>query len=150
MSIKLGLGLPQQKHFTIGRDVPAVAKAAEEVGYDGLWAFERTLFPTPMTQGLYGMPGVPWPEHYRSVADPLICLSLAAAVTSRARLGTSVLVAPYHLPFQLARSLGSLDDAAGGGRVVLGVGTGWSADEYQAASIAPFSRRGAVLDELLD
>jgi probable F420-dependent oxidoreductase len=149
MSIKLGLGLPQQKHFNIGRDVPAVARAAEEMGYESLWVFERTLFPEPMTQGLYGAPGVPWPDMYRSVADPLISLALAASATERARLGTSVLVAPYHLPFQLARSLASLDNASGG-RVVAGIGTGWSLDEYAAGSVAPFEKRGAVLDELLD
>jgi alkanesulfonate monooxygenase SsuD/methylene tetrahydromethanopterin reductase-like flavin-dependent oxidoreductase (luciferase family) len=45
MSIKLGLGLPQQRHVSIGRDIPAVARAAEEMGYESLWVFERTLFP---------------------------------------------------------------------------------------------------------
>ncbi|WP_206307059.1 TIGR03619 family F420-dependent LLM class oxidoreductase [Streptomyces sp. F001] len=87
--------------------------------------------------------------HYRSVADPLVTLTLAAAVTERARLGTSVLVAPLHLPFQLARSLASLD-AASGGRLVAGLGTGWSLDEYAAASVASFEKRGRVLDEVLD
>ncbi|GAA1362100.1 LLM class F420-dependent oxidoreductase [Streptomyces beijiangensis] len=149
MTIALGLGLPQMKQYSIGRDVPLVARAAEETGYASLWVFERILFPEPTTQGLYGIPGLPWPEQYRSVADPLVTLTLAAAASERARLGTSVLVAPLHLPFQLARSLASLD-AASGGRVVAGLGTGWSLDEYAAASVAPFEKRGAVLDELLD
>ncbi|MFJ4856678.1 MULTISPECIES: LLM class F420-dependent oxidoreductase [unclassified Streptomyces] len=149
MPIPLGLGLPQMKQYDIGRDVPEVARAAEAAGYESLWVFERVLFPEPATQGLYGIPGLAWPEHYRGVADPLITLTLAAAATDRARLGTSVLVAPLHIPFQLARSLASLD-AASGGRVVAGLGTGWSLDEYAAASVAPFERRGAVLDELLD
>ncbi|MEU8567593.1 LLM class F420-dependent oxidoreductase [Streptomyces pathocidini] len=149
MSIKLGLALPQTKQFTIGRDVPAVARSAEETGYESLWVFERVLFPEPMTEGFAGIPGLPWPEHYRSVADPLVTLALAASATRRARLGTSVLVAPLHIPFQLARALASLDRASGG-RVVLGTGTGWSHDEYAASSVAPFERRGAVLDELLD
>ncbi|WP_329114294.1 LLM class F420-dependent oxidoreductase [Streptomyces sp. NBC_01465] len=149
MTTALGLGLPQMKQYALGRDVPLVARAAEETGYESLWVFERILFPEPPTQGLYGIPGLPWPEQYRSVADPLVTLTLAAAASERARLGTSVLVAPLHLPFQLARSLASLD-AASGGRVVAGLGTGWSLDEYAAASVAPFARRGAVLDELLD
>ncbi|MFJ9683294.1 TIGR03619 family F420-dependent LLM class oxidoreductase [Streptomyces sp. NPDC101194] len=149
MTVSLGLGLPQMKQYDIGRDVATVARAAEEAGYASLWVFERVLFPEPATQGLYGVPGLPWPDQYRSVADPLITLALAAAATDRARLGTSVLVAPLHVPFQLARSLASLD-AASGGRVVAGLGTGWSLDEYAAASVAPFERRGAVLDELLD
>ncbi|MER5280455.1 LLM class F420-dependent oxidoreductase [Streptomyces sp. NPDC002809] len=149
MPVALGLGLPQMKQYDIGRDVAVVARAAEAVGYESLWVFERVLFPEPAVQGLYGIPGLAWPDHYRSVADPLITLTLAAAATERARLGTSVLVAPLHVPFQLARSLASLD-AASGGRVVAGLGTGWSLDEYAAASVAPFAKRGAVLDELLD
>ncbi|MFF3171085.1 LLM class F420-dependent oxidoreductase [Streptomyces sp. NPDC057900] len=149
MPIPLGLGLPQMKQYDIGRDVPDVARAAEAAGYESLWVFERVLFPEPATQGLYGVPGLAWPDHYRGVADPLITMTLAASATDRARLGTSVLVAPLHIPFQLARSLASLD-AASGGRVVAGLGTGWSLDEYAAASVAPFEQRGAVLDELLD
>ncbi|MEV3860131.1 LLM class F420-dependent oxidoreductase [Streptomyces sp. NPDC050095] len=149
MATRLGLSLPQMKQYDIGRDIPDVARAAEAVGFESLWVFERILFPEPATQGLYGIPGLPWPEQYRSVADPLVSLTLAAAATSRARLGTSVLVAPLHVPFQLARSLASLD-AASGGRVVAGLGTGWSHDEYAAAAVAPFERRGKVLDELID
>ncbi|MFD8686353.1 LLM class F420-dependent oxidoreductase [Streptomyces sp. NPDC059651] len=149
MPVALGLGLPQMKQYDIGRDVAVVARAAEAVGYESLWVFERVLFPEPASQGLYGVPGLAWPDQYRSVADPLVTLALAAAVTERARLGTSVLVAPLHVPFQLARSLASLD-AASGGRVIAGLGTGWSLDEYAAASVAPFEKRGAVLDELLD
>ncbi|MEU7577826.1 LLM class F420-dependent oxidoreductase [Streptomyces sp. NPDC041068] len=149
MTTRLGLSLPQGRQYTIGRDVPEVARAAEDIGYDSLWVFERVLVPEPATQGLYGIPDLPWPDAYRSVADPLVTLTLAAAATDRARLGTSVLVAPLHVPFQLARTLASLD-AASGGRVVAGLGTGWSLDEYAAASVAPFERRGKVLDELID
>ncbi|QES40450.1 LLM class F420-dependent oxidoreductase [Streptomyces venezuelae] len=149
MATPLGLGLPQGSQYAIGRDVPAVARAAEDMGYESLWVYERILYPEPATEGLYGIPGRPWPDTYRSVADPLVTLTLAAAATQRARLGTSVLVAPLHIPFQLARSLASLD-AASGGRVVAGFGTGWSRDEYAAASVAPYERRGRVLDELLD
>ncbi|MFE0134606.1 LLM class F420-dependent oxidoreductase [Streptomyces sp. NPDC059037] len=149
MATRLGLSLPQGRQYSMGRDVPAVARAAEEIGYESLWVYERILFPEPATQGLYGIEGLPWPDTYRSVPDPLITLTLAAAATERARLGTSVLVAPLHVPFQLARSLASLD-AASGGRVVAGLGTGWSLDEYAAASVAPFKKRGQVLDELID
>ncbi|MFI5982841.1 TIGR03619 family F420-dependent LLM class oxidoreductase [Streptomyces sp. NPDC051555] len=149
MAIRLGLSLPQMKHFHVGRDVPAVARAAEAAGYGSLWVFERILFPEQPLQGMYGIPGLPWTEKYRSVADPLITLTLAAAATERTLLGTSVLVAPLHIPVQLARSLASLD-AASGGRVLAGLGTGWSRDEFAAAGVAPFERRGAVLDELLD
>ncbi|MEU6199033.1 LLM class F420-dependent oxidoreductase [Streptomyces sp. NPDC047061] len=149
MTTRLGLGLPQMRQYSLGTDVPDVARTAEQIGYDSLWVFERALFPEPATQGLYNVPGLPWPDEYRSVAEPLVTLTLAAAATERVRLGSSVLVAPLHNPFQLARSLATLD-AASGGRVLAGFGTGWSLDEYAAAGIRPFEERGKVLDELID
>jgi len=149
MAMRLGLGLPQLKRFDVSRDVTAVARDAERIGFDSLWVFERALFPEDPSQGVFGIPGLPWPDDYRSVADPLVTLALAAAVTGRARLGSSVLIAPLHGPFQFARTLGTLD-AASGGRVLAGLGTGWSTDEYAAAGVAPFEQRGAALDELLD
>ncbi|MFD7407538.1 LLM class F420-dependent oxidoreductase [Streptomyces sp. NPDC059866] len=148
MATRLGLGLPQNRQYDLGRDVPDVARAAERTGYESLWVYERALFPEPATQGLYGIEGLPWPDSYRGVADPLVTLTLAAAATERAELGTSVLVAPLHVPFQLAKALASLD-AASGGRVVAGFGTGWSLDEYAAASVRPFEERGQMLDELI-
>ncbi|MEU6576465.1 LLM class F420-dependent oxidoreductase [Streptomyces sp. NPDC046805] len=149
MATRLGLGLPQMRQFTLGRDVPDVARTAESIGYGSLWVFERALFPDPQTQGLFGIEGLPWPEAYRDVAEPLVTLTLAAAATERARLGTSVLIAPLHGPFQLAKTLATLD-AASGGRVVAGLGTGWSHDEYAAASVRPFAERGQALDETIE
>ncbi|MGW3120031.1 LLM class F420-dependent oxidoreductase [Streptomyces sp. NPDC001107] len=149
MAIRLGLSLPQARQYDIGRDVPDVARTAEQIGYQSLWVYERALFPEPATQGLYGVEGLPWPDVYRGVPDPLVTLTLAAAATDRARLGTSILVAPLHNPFQLAKSLATLD-AASGGRVLAGLGTGWSLDEYAAAGVAPFEERGRVLDEIID
>ncbi|MGW5127258.1 LLM class F420-dependent oxidoreductase [Streptomyces sp. NPDC004069] len=149
MATRLGIGLPQQRQYDLGRDVPDVARAVERIGYDSVWVYERALFPEPATQGLYGIEGLPWPDSYRHVADPLVTLTLAAAATERVRLGSSVLVAPLHMPFQLAKALASLD-AASGGRVIAGFGTGWSLDEYAAAGIRPIEERGRVLDEVID
>ncbi|MFG2556460.1 LLM class F420-dependent oxidoreductase [Streptomyces sp. NPDC048581] len=149
MAIRLGLSLPQAQQYDIGRDVPDVARTAEQIGYESLWVYERALFPEPQTQGLYGIEGLEWPEMYRGVPDPLVTLTLAVSATERARLGTSILVAPLHNPFQLAKALATLD-AASGGRVVAGFGTGWSLDEYAAAGLAPFEERGKVLDEVID
>jgi probable F420-dependent oxidoreductase len=149
VAVKLGVFLPQAISYELGRDIPAAARRAEDIGYDSVWAFERPLFPVPMTQGLYGIPGLPWPDHYRGVADPLVTLAIAAAVTESVELGTSVLVAPFHGPTQLARALATLDNTSDG-RVVAGLGTGWSHDEYAAAGIVAFEQRGAAFDEVLD
>ncbi|WP_308409380.1 TIGR03619 family F420-dependent LLM class oxidoreductase [Streptomyces pinistramenti] len=126
-----------------------MARTAERAGYDSVWVFERTLMPRAPLDGLYGAAGVPWPDQYHACADPLVTLSLAAAVTERVRLGSSVLVSGLHAPFPLARTLATLD-AASGGRVLAGFGTGWSRDEYRAAKVTDFADRGAQLDELLD
>jgi len=150
VTLKLGFGLPQTRYFG-PRDVVTAARALEDIGYDSLWVFERILFPADQTgpHGLYGAPGTPWPDRYRTVADPLLTLTAAAAVTARASLGSCVLLPPLHLPFALARSLATLD-AFSNGRVLAGLGTGWSIDEYAAAAPRPFAERGAALDEFLD
>jgi probable F420-dependent oxidoreductase len=150
VTLKLGFGLPQTRYFG-PRDVVTAARALEDIGYDSLWVFERILFPADQSgpHGLYGAPDAPWPDRYRAVADPLLTLTAAAAVTGRAELGTCVLLPPLHLPFALARSLATLD-ALSSGRVLAGLGTGWSVDEYAAVAPRPFAERGAALDEFLD
>lgn len=148
MALRLGLGLPQTGTYDPQHDVTSAARAAEDAGYDSVWVLERIMRPEQPVDDMYLIPDLPWADWFRAVADPLVTLSMAAAVTDRVRLGTSVLVGPLHQPFLLARALGSLD-AASGGRVVAGLGTGWSRDEYAAAG-ADHAGRGAGLDELLD
>ncbi|XVV16298.1 TIGR03619 family F420-dependent LLM class oxidoreductase [Actinoplanes sp. CA-131856] len=149
--MKLGVNLPQTTTYDLAHDVTTFAREAERIGFDSLWAYERVLTPEDQsgTHGLYGMPGVPWPERYGYTTDPLVTLSMAAAVTSRAELGTGVLVPPLHLPVRLAKTLAALD-AASGGRLIAGLGAGWSVDEFEATAPRPLTERGAALDEFLD
>jgi probable F420-dependent oxidoreductase len=151
MALKLGLGLPQMREYNIGRDIPLVAKAAEDVGYHSVYVYERTVFPVDQAggHGLYNVPDLAWPAHYRDVAEPIVSLTLAAAATERVKLGTSIMVAGYHSPFELSRAFAALDNASGG-RVLLGLGTGWSQDEFEAAGAYHTADRGAALDETLD
>ncbi|POX55981.1 LLM class F420-dependent oxidoreductase [Streptomyces sp. Ru71] len=149
MAIRLGLGLPQHRQYDLAKDITDVARTAERIGYDSLWVYERALVPENPTQGLYGVPGLPWPDWYRGLAHPLVTLTLAAAVTERVGLGSGIVVAPLHGPFQLAKALATLD-AASGGRVIAGLGSGWSTDEFAAASSRPYEERGQVLDEVID
>lgn len=148
MALRLGLGLPQTGAYDLSTDVTAAARAAEELGYDSVWVLERVMRPQQPQDDMYLIPGLPWAEYFSSVADPLVTLSLAAAVTERVKLGSAVLVGPLHQPFLLARALGSLD-AASAGRVIAGFGTGWSRDEFEAADVE-YTTRGSALDELLD
>ncbi|GAA2227398.1 LLM class F420-dependent oxidoreductase [Promicromonospora sukumoe] len=144
--MRLGLRLPQRVGTDLRHGVTAVARAAEQAGFDSLWAWERLLFPVSPRSSL--TPGEPWPPAYRQAADPLVVLTAAAVVTERVRLGTSVLIAGLHRPLQLAKSMATLDQVSGG-RFVAGLGTGWAVDEFDAVD-ADVTRRGRLLDETLD
>jgi probable F420-dependent oxidoreductase len=151
MSLKLGTFLPQNWTYDPHGDLVEGARAAEEIGYDSVWVFERVLYAEDQS-GVHRLTEYgdgSWPAIYRRVIDPIVALSMAVAVTSRVRVGTAVLIPPLHVPFRLAHSFASVA-AASGGRVVAGLGTGWSVDEYAATAPRPMAERGAALDEFLD
>lgn len=79
------------------------------------------------------------------LVDPILGLSWAAAVTSRIEVGTNILVLPQRNPLFLAKALASLDSFSGG-RVLLGVGTGWAKEEFDALGI-DFNARGTRTNE---
>src|SRR5262249_9961127 len=85
------------------------------------------------------------------VTDPILdvptTLAWTAAQTRRVRLGSSVMVLPYHQPIPLAKALATLD-VLSGGRVVVGVATGWLAEEFALLGV-PFAERAARLEEYL-
>lgn len=141
----LGFALPQFGR-SAHEDVARFASAAEQLGADSLWVGDRLLTPVHPSVGYAGKETIP--EEFRTGLDPFVTLTVAATVTKKARLGSSVFVAPWYPPAQLARQLTSLD-VISGGRLLPGFGIGWSPEEFQAAG-APFRRRGAQLDELLD
>ncbi|BBZ16456.1 TIGR03619 family F420-dependent LLM class oxidoreductase [Mycolicibacterium gadium] len=141
----LGFAVPQFGEAAYA-ELARFASTAEELGADSLWVGDRLLAAVQPTVGYAGKDTIP--GQFRTGIDPFIALAVAATATTRARLGASVFVAPWYPPVQLARQLTSLD-VVSGGRLMPGFGIGWSPEEYQAAG-APFRRRGAQLDELLD
>ena len=80
--------------------------------------------------------------------DPLIGLSFAAAATSTIRIATGVLLLPEHNPVLVAKQAATLDTLSGG-RLTLGIGIGWSREEFDALGV-PFERRGARTEEYVD
>lgn len=134
----LGFALPVSGAWATPDNVAAIARAADDRGFRTLWTFQRVLFPASGDI----------PTVYRSVLDPLVTLSYAAAVTRRVRLGTAVVNGPFYAPAVLAKQIASLD-VLSGGRVDAGIGLGWSPDEYAAAGV-PMDRRGKRFDEWLD
>jgi probable F420-dependent oxidoreductase len=141
----LGFAVPQYG-VAANAELARFASTAEQLGADSLWVGDRLLAAVAPSVGYAGKDTIP--EQFRTGIDPFIALAVAATATTRVRLGASVFVAPWYPPVQLARQLTSLD-VISGGRLLPGFGIGWSPEEYQAAG-APFRRRGAQLDELLD
>lgn len=134
----IGFGLPVSGSWATPTTMRRIATRAEALGYASLWSFQRVLYPTDGALG----------PMYRSVHDPVVPLAHVAAVTSRIRLGTAIVNAPFQAPALLAKELTSLD-VVSEGRLDAGLGIGWSPDEYAAAGV-PFERRGARMDEYLE
>jgi len=146
--MKVGFSLPQLGPQASAENLIKVATRAEQLGYDSLWVLERLLWPINPREPYPPAPDGSLPQEYQIVLDPIETLTFVAAHTRRIGLGTSVIVLPYHSPIVLARRIATLD-VLSGGRVHLGVGVGWSTDEFEAAGI-PFERRGARSDEILE
>ncbi|WP_343075763.1 TIGR03619 family F420-dependent LLM class oxidoreductase [Streptomyces roseirectus] len=123
------------------------AREAEKLGAASLWVGDRVLAAVQPAVG-YGGSGDTIPWQMNAALDPFVALSVAAAVTERALLGTNTLIVPWYPPLLLARSLTGID-VVSRGRLVAGFGTGWSPDEYEGVGV-PWKERGARLDECLD
>jgi probable F420-dependent oxidoreductase len=143
----IGFGLPIAGAWATPDALVTVARRAESLGYRGLWTFQRLLYALDPRDEYYGAPGPTWPAPFQSVMDPLAVLAFVAAHTRTIRLGVSVLILPLYQPVVLAKQLATLDVLASG-RLDVGVGLGWSRDEYEAAG-ASWARRGARADEFL-
>jgi probable F420-dependent oxidoreductase len=145
--MRLGFCLPQTGPVAGPEALIAAAQRAEALGCDSLWVSERLLWPVDPRTPYPATPDGRLPEAAKFQLDPLETLSFVAAHTRRARLGTSVVNLPFHNPLVLARRFASLD-VLSGGRACVGLGNGWSADEFEAAG-APFHGRGRRIDEAL-
>jgi probable F420-dependent oxidoreductase len=136
MTLQLGAHLPQYGRVSGPDAITRAARHAEALGYHGVWVSDHVVQPASQD----------YPSPY--LFDPLVTLTWAAAVTEHVALGTSVLVAPQHPPLAMANTLASLDRLSGG-RIIAGVGVGWSAGEFAALGQS-FDDRGDRLDEILD
>jgi probable F420-dependent oxidoreductase len=124
-------------------DVRDVARAAEDAGFESLFVAEHTHIPTSRATP-YPMGGE-LPDEYARTLDPFVALTAAAAVTERLRLGTGVCLVVERDPIVLAKVVSSLD-VLSGGRVLLGVGAGWNAEELAHHGVA-FGERWQVLHD---
>ncbi|MGW4646564.1 LLM class flavin-dependent oxidoreductase [Kitasatospora sp. NPDC004289] len=145
--MRIGLSIPQYGRFAGPGLSARLAADAEQIGYDSLWVGDRILVPREPQNRYPGGTGVA-PDEHRTFLDPLTLLTVAAGATRRARLGTSTLNALWYPPVLLARTLTTLD-VVSDGRLEVGLGLGWSKDEYQAVGV-PWRGQAARLEETLD
>jgi probable F420-dependent oxidoreductase len=115
-----------QTHYTVQ---PAeLARWAEDTGFESVFFGEHSHVPTNRETKF--VLEVEMPDYYREISDPFICMTAAAAVTERIKVGTSVCLVPEHNPIMLAK-VTSCVDLVSSGRLVLGIGAGWSAEELR-------------------
>ena len=126
-----------------------LTKAAEEADYDSVWFPEHLIFPATMS----GKPGSPDEGHPpvppdTPAWDPFVVIGYLAGLTKTIRFGTNVYNIGLRHPFITARAL-TTADLISGGRIDLGIGSSWLAQEWQAMQL-PFEHRGARVDESIE
>ena len=131
----VGLQLPEVERDVRWPELVAMARAAEEVGFDSIWVGDHLLYR-----------GDDRPE--RGPWDAWTTLSALAAETDRVHLGPLVACAAFHPPGILARMAATIDEISGG-RFVLGIGAGWNRAEFDAFGIE-YDRRASRFEEAFD
>jgi probable F420-dependent oxidoreductase len=140
MAMRFGLFSINSHACTTAEAISRVARAAEAAGFESLWGGEHVVLPDPQAPPSPMAPTDP-------ILDPVVALTHCAAVTSRVRLGTGIIILPQRNPLVLAKQLASLD-VLSGGRLIVGLGVGYLEPEFRALG-APFEQRGAVTDDYL-
>jgi probable F420-dependent oxidoreductase len=143
--VELGLNLVMVRP----EHMPEVASRAETAGYDAVFVPDHVVFPARVDSAYPYSPDGSFPFPLDTpLYDPWIVLTSIAATTATIKLGTAVYVLPLRHPFVTARAVTSLD-VLSGGRVLLGVGAGWLAEEFTALGLDP-KRRFSRTEECIE
>jgi probable F420-dependent oxidoreductase len=135
--MKAGYGIPNNQGIEDPNDLVALAVTAERLGFASVWVREHLFHSTYVAERLGDKP----------YHDALTVLTAIACSTEKVRLGTSVLVLPWHDPARLGKMVATLDQLSGG-RVDLGVGVAITRDEFENLGV-DFATRGKRTDEIL-
>lgn len=149
MSIRLGAKLPHSGPLPARLGLDRMATRLEDAGFDSIWVSDHVVFPHE-THSRYpfaadGRPTWPFDVDYM---EPVVTMAAVAPATSKAEIGTSVLILPMRNPVLFAKQAACID-VLSRGRLVLGVGVGWLREEFEALG-ADYEQRGSILDEWLD
>ena len=148
--MKFGVNLINRGEMATPENMARIAQRAEALGFDSITLSDHIVIPkaTPSNYPYHPSGEFSW-QAARNYYEPLATMAYLVGKTERIRLGTSVLILSYRNPIATAKTLASID-ALSGGRIFLGVGTGWWEDEYKALGIGShFAERGARTDEYL-
>jgi probable F420-dependent oxidoreductase len=131
-SMRVGIQLPEVEREVRWPEYVAMARAAEEVGFDTIWLGDHLLYRYPD-----GSSRGPW--------EVWTMLAALAASTSRIKLGPLVAATAFHAPAMLAKLAATVDEVSGG-RLILGLGAGWNETEFRAFGF-PFDHRISRFEE---
>lgn len=135
-------GLPADQYLPLGI-------RAEQLGFHTVWLADHVVTPLDYDKVYpYNEAGDPGYRAETPLTDVAVTLGFLAGRTERIRLGAGVFVLPMRNPFHVARSFAAVQNLSGG-RLTLGLGTGWMREEFEAVGV-PFDRRGARTDEMLE
>lgn len=135
--MEVGFGIPNNQGVEDPNDLVTIAVEAERLGYSSVWVREHLFHSTYVAERLGDKP----------YHDALTVLTAIACSTKTVRIGTSVLVLPWHHPARLGKMIATLDHLSGG-RVALGVGVAITEDEFENLGVN-FTTRGKRMDETL-
>lgn len=139
----------QSTAFNDPSELPAIAKCAEENGFDGILLSEHLFVPRDYEPAyLYSENGRPDFDTNTPFPDPWVTIATMAAQTTRIRFCTLIYILPLHHPLEVAKSLASLA-LFSNDRVTLGVGAGWMKEEFDALGV-DFHTRGKRFDESIE
>jgi probable F420-dependent oxidoreductase len=149
LSVPFGIALPNYGPLATPETLVRLARLAEDLGVDSVWVSDHLVAPTGV-RSIYPYDRRPNPTPgdmgvIEEVFEPVTTLAWLAGATTRVRLGVSAYVMPYRNPVVTAKQVATLDRLSGG-RVILGIGVGWLAEEFVALDV-PFAGRGRRTDE---
>ncbi|HEY5647192.1 MAG TPA: LLM class F420-dependent oxidoreductase [Pseudomonadales bacterium] len=147
--MEFGIHLPQLGRNVAREPLIDFAQAVEAAGYASGWVSDHVCWPAEIASKYpYTHDGSFAPAPDMGWLDPIGTQLFVAAVTSKLRLGFTVLILPYRQPVVTAKQLATLD-VLSGGRLILGCGIGWMAEEAAILGM-PWDKRGARTNEQLE
>src|SRR5690348_2021781 len=145
--MKFGIGFANSGAFSDPSLLAHLATTAERCGFESLWSVEHVAIPVKHLPYPGSKDGQMAGGDTVAIPDPLIPLAFVAAITKTIKLATGILILPQRHPIYTAKEVATVD-VLSNGRAILGIGSGWMKEEFEALGI-DFHRRGAMTDEAI-